>query len=177
MTQSDFEHSVREHYGKRCSNCRCLDEGRCRVLLAVPVEAGGQRTITNAMFLCRTCEFNLGTVGREGRVGLPEKGQKVLLNFWVSSRLHEWVQAHTRFAGGSSMARHLMGVYTASAPERFNDLSFYQDSGTEVRLFVWADRTVYDAFKARASAQGLTVTDAIISLVLLYQSSCLESPT
>lgn len=158
-----FEAQVRTAHGQRCVGCGNTD--RTRVRLVVAEAAGGSRTLANAVLICRTCEFH------EARVQATEGGPapRTLLNFWVSAELQAWMQAHAPFQGVSALVRYLIGLYVESPPERFDDLLLYQNASAEVRSFVWVPADLHATFKARARKEGLTLTQALIALILLYR--------
>jgi len=53
---------------------------------------------------------------------------------------------------------------------RFDDLEQYQDSGADVKINVWVDIGSYATYKRLVDKRGMTVTDAVKSLVLMYES-------
>ena len=158
-----FEVQVRQAYGSRCGVCGSTD--RTRVRLVVPEAAGGTKTRTNAILICRSCEFH----EMRSRVAGSPVTDKTLLNVWVSAELHQWMQDHAPFQGVSALARYLIGLYVDSEPSRFDDLLLYQIANAEVRTFVWVPTDLHAAFKVRAGKDGLTLTQALIALVLLYR--------
>jgi hypothetical protein len=57
---------------------------------------------------------------------------------------------------------------------RFDDLERHQDSGADVKINVWVDVDAYTTFRQLVDARGLTVTDAVKSLILVYQETMAE---
>lgn len=156
-----WETETRANCRNRCANCGGTH--KLAVYLIVPAEAGGQEIATNAILLCRACKLAQGAVQQN-----PDGNTPHLINLWASRPLHTWLTSQTRFKSASALARYLMELYL-SRPETFDDLSLYQESGADVRVNVWVEKPVYDAFKAKVMAEGLTVTDAIKNLLRMYQ--------
>lgn len=158
-----FEADVRAFHGGRCAGCGSTD--RTRVRLIVPLEAGGKKVLSNGTVVCRTCEF--GEI-RE-RQEEPSPNAKKLLNVWVSEELHAWIQTHIPFQGASALARYLIELYLSSDSVRYDDLHLYQDPTAAVRCFVYVPAAMHTAFKARATRDGFTLTQALIGLIILYR--------
>ena len=163
-----WEQAVREQSHDRCSNCG--GESRLRVSLIIPLEAGGKYIPSNGMTLCRPCEMAAEAVGS----GKPGEAPRRPLNFWVSrklyDRIHSGLETRVGFPSMGALVRYLMTKYI-SDELRFDDLEQYQDSGADVKINVWADRETYASFKVLVDKRGMTVTDAIKSLILLYQDA------
>lgn len=164
--KAHFEQRVREAAKDRCSNCG--GEDRTRVSLIVPVQAGGQYVVSNAVLLCRPCELAAESFSR----GRHEQARRIL-NFWVSRKLYDRIQKGIETRNGfnsvSSLVRYLMSKYVTDE-ERFNDLGQYQDAGADVKINVWVDIDAYATFKQLVDKQGMTVTDAVKSLIMMYET-------
>lgn len=162
-----WEQLVREAAKDRCSNCGGVD--RPRVRLIVPQEAGGQLVPTNGVLLCRPCEMAAESLAG----GKRREQDRRILNFWVSRKLYDRIQkgvvTRSGFNSVSSLVRYLMSKYITDEP-RFDDLEQYQDSGADVKINVWVDIEPYATFKSLVDKRGMTVTDAVKSLVLMYES-------
>lgn len=160
-----WEQLVREAAKDRCSNCG--GEDRTRVTMIVPLEAGGQHVPTNGVLLCRPCEMAAESLE------MRREQDRRILNFWVSRKLYDAIQkgidTRNGFNSVSSLVRYLMSKYITDEP-RFDDLEQYQDSGADVKINVWVDTRSYATFKSLVDKRGMTVTDAVKSLVLMYES-------
>lgn len=167
LDEAHFEQKVRERCKDRCSNCG--GEDRTRVNFVVPVAAGGRRVSSNAVLLCRPCELAAESLYRTDK---KDQGRRIV-NFWVSRKLYDRIQKgiETRkgFNSVSSMVRYLMSKYI-SDEGRYDDLEQYQDVGADVKINVWVDIDSYASFKALVDKHGMTVTDAIKSLIQMYES-------
>lgn len=166
-----WEQRVREAAKDRCSNCG--GEDRTKVSMIVPLEAGGQSVTSNGVLLCRPCEMASESLGG----GKRREQDRRILNFWVSRKLYDRVQQaieeQSGFHSVSSLVRYLMSKYIVDE-ERFDDLEQYQDSGADVKINVWVDITAYATFKQLVDKRGLTVTDAVKNLILVYLETMAE---
>jgi hypothetical protein len=161
-----WERAVWQRYRNKCANCG--NPEHLRVRLVVPPEAGGQMVESNGVLLCRSCEMAseaavCGTTGSEQR----------LVNFWVSRRLFDRIQlglkTYNAFNSMGALVRYLIAKYIEDE-NRFEDLNLYQDDGADVKLNVWVERDAYNVFKVLLDKRGMTVTDALKSLIVLYES-------
>jgi hypothetical protein len=59
----------------------------------------------------------------------------------------------------------------AQDEDRFDDLELYADVGTDVKINVWVEADCYGIFKASLDRRGMSVTDGIKALVLMYEQS------
>lgn len=95
-----------------------------------------------------------------------------LVNFWVSRRLFDRIQdglqTYKAFNSMGSLVRYLISKYIEDE-SRFDDLELYQDEGADSKLNVWVERDRYDTFKILLDQRGMTVTDAIKSLIRMYE--------
>jgi hypothetical protein len=161
-----WEREVIEASKDRCGNCG--SEGRLRVSMLVPEEAGGRLVVSNGCVLCRPCELAAAAVAR-GKAG---EDSRRALNFWVSRKLYDRIQEGLKHRNGftsmGSLVRYLMSQYV-SDESRFDDLSQYQDSGADVKVNVWVDTAHYATFKSLLDKRGVTVTSAIKALVIMYE--------
>ena len=168
-TESDekahFEQRVREFAKDRCLNCGGID--RTRVSLIVPESAGGTYSTSNGVLLCRPCEMAAESVRQSRYHEQPRR----ILNFWVSRKLYNRIQAGTETKNGfnsvSALVRYLMSKYIVDEG-RFDDLEQYQDAGADVKINVWVDMPSYATFKTLVDKRGITVTDAVKNLILMY---------
>lgn len=155
--------------GGKCSNCGSKD--RLKVEMIVPSDAGGQEVVSNGTLLCRTCEL-----AREisARTSFPASGERTRpINFFVSQDLHSKLKnglgENYGFRSVSALVRFLMAQFVADA-DRFDDLTLYQDGGSDVKINVWVDREMYDTFKAITDRNGMTVTDTLKGLIRMYEA-------
>lgn len=146
----------------KCSNCGGTDKLRVRMI--VPEEAGGRLVATNGALLCRPCDLANSSSPQQESTLRP-------INFWVSDQLYNALQQTARgtFNSMAALIRFLMQKFV-SDPDRYDDLAQYQDQGTNVKVNVWVESDRYAAFKTLVDAHGLTVTDALKSLVLMYEA-------
>lgn len=157
--------AVHEKARGQCANCG--SEHKVSPRLIVPEQAGGKLLLSNSVLLCRACE--LASSVSPKRVG--DQGRR-LVNIWVSDRLYKRLQERRDEGHATSMGalvRFLMGKYVADQP-RFDDISSYQDNGSDVRLNIWVDADLYSTFKTLVDGQGLTVTSALKSLFCMYEA-------
>lgn len=163
---------VFERYNNKCSNCGAEYSLHARMI--VPEEAGGKYVVENGVVLCRVCEMaasaslHAKTKGRERRP----------INVWISRALHGKLQnALTERNGFSSMGSLVRSLMQMMVEEQgqFDDLSNYQDQGSDVKINVWVDTEVYDDFKKIVGDQNLTVTDAIKGLIMMYEGEAVRS--
>jgi hypothetical protein len=133
--------------------------------MVVPLEAGGQLTASNGYVLCRACEM-----ARDAAKKSPTATRRPI-NFWVSRKLADVLERLTqpgqRFRSMGELIRYLISLYVCNE-SRFDDLSNYQDRGSEVKVNAWVEYDSYEVFKAMLDKRGLTVTDALKGLVLMY---------
>ena len=149
----------------RCVGCGSTD--RLKVLLIVPLAAGGHLSVENGSVLCRTCEM-----AKEAAERTPRGEERRLVNFWVARKMHERIQEAIRTRDGfvslGHLVRYMMTKYVED-PARYNDLERYQDHGpSEVRINVWVDIPVYESFKRLLELNQMTVTEAIKALIAVY---------
>lgn len=158
-----WERAVWANSKDRCANCGGSD--RLQIHMAVPLEAGGQYVVSNGFLLCRVCELAaLAAANTQKAFSRP-------LNFWVSRELYtnltSGIKRHKGFNSMGALVRHLMRMYVQNEG-RFEDLTSYQDVGTDVKINVWVDPTEYESFKTLVQSMGSTVTDTIKSLIRMY---------
>lgn len=153
----------------RCSGCGSRD--RLKVYLVVPEEAGGRKTVSNSVLLCRPCEIAKEIARRSPT---PASGSETRpINFWVSRRLHQGLSNGIRkdhgFRSIAALVRFLMMKYVQDAG-RYDDLEQWQDEGADVKVNVWISREMYQTFKAITDSKGVTVTDTLKGLIKMYEA-------
>jgi hypothetical protein len=161
-----FDQMVREKFKNCCGNCGGAH--KLAVKMVVPEEAGGQEVASNGILICRACEMATEAASR------GEASERRPVNFWVSRRLHDrmlnGMRAHLGFKSMGALVRYLMSLYGAD-PTRFDDLDRYQDSSPgEVKINVWVPYDQYELFKVKVNGRGLSVTDAVKSMILLFDA-------
>lgn len=161
-----WEVEVREHAKGLCANCGSDD--RCEVRMVVPEAAGGQLVLGNGILLCRACDLTMDLTARYAEPVVRKRP----VNFWVShalyTRLHNGSEK-TSFRSMAGLIRFLMTKYVLD-PNRFDDLSQYQESGTDVKVNVWVEDDMYLRFKELVDRHGLTVTSALKGLIGMFES-------
>lgn len=158
--------AVWEEFNGKCVNCG-TDE-RVSVRMIVPEDAGGKLVVSNGTILCRTCEVAKTAVEKAEAAG---KTPRRPVNVWVSQNLYNQVQTSLKTKNGfrsmGSLVRHMMRIMVET-PDRFEDLSQYQDQGSDVKINLWLDQVAYDTFKIAMSDKNLTVTEGVKGLLLMY---------
>lgn len=163
-----FETDILEQRKYKCGNCGT--DHKVRVKLVVPREAGGQLVETNAVVVCRACEMTADTAAI-----LPgSEGARRIINFWVSRRLYDRMNTSTSSSRGlrslSQFVRYLISSFVADEA-RFDDLDRYQDTDDpDVKVNVWVPIVDYEAFKKLVNERGLSVTDAVKSLIQMFDA-------
>jgi len=163
----NWQTEVWERTNNNCYNCG--SGHKVRVKLIVPEVAGGKKTASNASLICRACEMatdssNLKTKHSDNRP----------INFWVSRRLFERMNnglcSDRGFKSKSALIRYLMNKFITSE-NQFDDLEQYQDGeGVDgAKVNAWVPRDTYATFQSMINQRGMTVTDAIKSLVMVYE--------
>lgn len=156
-----WEQKILERANDKCANCGSTH--KVRVKMTVPLGAGGQLSMENGTTLCRACEMAADVVAASAS-GSAQRP----VNFWVSRRLYDKIKSLNGFKSTGSLIRFLMSKYVTDS-KRFDDLSQWQEEGTDVKINVWVDKGVYGSFKTMVNDNGLTVTDALKALVRMYE--------
>lgn len=166
-TVSRWRNAVLDKYRDKCSGCG--SDMNIAVHMIVPEVAGGKYEVDNGVVLCRTCEMARAAVEQ----GKDRKNKRRPANVWISRRLYARMQTSLHGSKGfrsmGSLVRFMMDSLVAD-PSRFQDLKNYQDSGSDVKINIWVNIAAYDKFKEIVSNNGLTVTDAIKGLILMYET-------
>lgn len=170
-----FESECLDKSRHRCGNCG--SEHKVRVKLIIPEDAGGRRISTNAIVVCRACEMAADTAAPLAGT----QGKRRIINFWTSRQLHERMNNGMATSRGlrslSQLIRYLMASYVADV-ERFDDLGQYQDTDEiDVKVNVWVPIEQYEVFKTLVDARGLSVTDAVKSLIRMFDAEVILPPT
>lgn len=163
--QLSFQRSVLDRSAHQCDNCGSQDRVRARMV--VPEEAGGLYRESNGIALCRTCDMARESVARDA-----DKNRGYVVSVWMSKGLRERVAAvlgPNGFRSWSSLTRYLMSKYVMEE-KIFDDLEQYQDFDSEVKVTVRVDQDRYSTFAAMLKRRGLTVTEALKGLYLMYSS-------
>lgn len=172
-TPSQWEEEVFAKHEGRCANCGAKERLRARMI--VPEEAGGRKVVSNGTVLCRACELASGSISFDAPTG------KRPVDFWISRSLSERLvkmlsgkSSRGGFSSRSALLRYLMQAYVTD-PERFTDLSLYQDSAgsADVKVNFWVEVSLYTTFLRVAKERGLTVTAALEGLLLMYEQEAI----
>ena len=160
-----FQRAVLGKSRNQCMNCGSSD--RIRVRMVVPAEAGGVLVESNGIVLCRTCDMARDSVAKAS-----DKNSSYVVSIWMSRSLREKMASllgPSSFRSWSSLTRYLISKYILD--ERyFDDLEQYQDFESEVKVTVRVNQDVYSTFTAMLKRRGLTVTEAVKGLYLMYAS-------
>lgn len=163
----DWQQEVWARCKNKCSGCGST--AKLTLKLIVPEVAGGQRAPANAYIICRACE-----IATDASRPKMRHANNRPINFWVSRRLFERMNnglcSDTGFKSKSALIRYLMGKYIGSE-KQFDDLEQYQDTegADDAKVNAWVPKDTYETFKTLLDRRGMTVTDAIKALVMVYE--------
>lgn len=163
----DWQEEVYERTEGKCFGCG--SKHKVRAKLIVPVEAGGHPTAENAYLVCRACE--MATDANHTKNKTTDNRP---INFWVSRRLFQKMDnglcSDKGFGSKSALIRYLMGKYIQDE-SRFDDLDQYQDyAGVDsAKVNAWVPKDIYATFQSMVKRRGLSVTDAVVALVMVYE--------
>lgn len=165
--------NVWERCQNRCSNCGFPDSAKLKLVFVVPERAGGLFIASNLTLLCRACEMATEALDRNPPVSRDSAGSR-LVNFYMSRQLYDRIDrgilVHQGFDSKGALFRYLMVKFNEN-PDRFRDMDMWQDSGdNKIKISIWCDHAIYEVFKEKVFALQKTVTDALISLVMLYEA-------
>lgn len=165
--EADWRRDILSKYGGRCANCGSQD--RVRPKLIVPIQAGGQYKLSNGVLLCRVCDMT--SAARSKGSGDSEENRRAV-TISVSRGFHEGfrdaLETRNGFGSMSAVARFMVSTFIQD-PSRFDDLENYQDEGQDTRLNLWIGLASYTTFRSIIAKRGLTVTEALKALILMYQ--------
>ncbi len=165
-SDNKFKFDLLAARGNKCANCGSTDNVAIRLI--VPEKVGGTYVDTNIVVLCRPCDMALDAsssadAGRDRRS----------INIWVSaalySKLQQGIKNKPGFSSMGSLVRYLINKYIED-PSRFCDLEQFQSVGSDSKINIWVETENYNKFKDFISARGCTVTDALKSLIAIYES-------
>lgn len=165
--ECSWQQEVWERTGGNCGNCG--SNHKVRVKLIVPIIAGGHKAASNASLICRACDMAVDSSNPK-----TKHADNRPINFWVSRRLFERMNnglcSDRGFKSKSALIRYLMNKYI-TAENQFDDLDRYQDAeGIDTaKVNAWVPRETYATFQSMIGKRGMTVTDAIKSLVMVYE--------
>ena len=165
FTDAEWEELVRTRNENACVGCGSKMNLSVRHIL--PPNLGGPNTPQNGYTICRKCALTLDQHKSASKNRRP-------INFWVPGRLHRDVREVNGFASVSALVRSLMSNHVFFQ-EQFDTLGLYQgppdgdDEGLpSVKVNVWVDAPIYEAFKEQASMAGKSVTELISNLLEMY---------
>lgn len=161
---AEWKRQVLERDNSTCVNCERTT--KVAPAFVIPPEAGGRLRPSNGVTVCRECRINAECA----RV-LPQRiDNKTPINFFISKALHanleKFVRDNSHFGSISALIRHMISAFI-TAPELFDDLSMWQDRGSDVKVNGWVDGSCYETFKKMCQERGLSFTDAFKSLLLV----------
>jgi hypothetical protein len=163
--KSSWQALVKAQCRGRCVNCG--ETRHVRVHMVVPEEAGGKFVLENGIVLCRACEF-----ARMAAASGKQKASR-LVNFYASALFYRRME-RLKIEGQTSLSAIIRSLMRAMVddPESYEDIAQYQDSGqAQTRLNVWVDLEQYSQFQELVEARGMTVTDAVKGLLLMYAAN------
>lgn len=149
-----------------CYNCGSAH--RVSGEYVVPPWMGGKKVASNIVLLCRPCLMIADSLPTNNH------NENRPINFWVSRSLFESLPNSflnkKGFSSRSALIRYLISKYIAEE-NLFDDLEQYQDvSGSDVvKVNAWVPANTYTTFKTLLDKRGVTVTDAIRSLVMIFK--------
>ena len=165
-TPPTWEQEVWDRTNGRC--CNCGGDSKVRIKLIVPEEAGGQKIASNAVVICRACEL----VTDASKPKMLHANNRPI-NFWTSrklfNRMENGVCSDNGFKSKSALIRYLMNKYISDEGQ-FDDLEQYQDcvEADAAKVNAWVPKDTYETFKARMDRRGMSVTDAIKALIMVF---------
>lgn len=160
---SEWKSCVVSRDGGLCVNCESTE--LVSACLVVPYEVGGKLRTSNGVTLCRECRKSLYS----SRVSTGRIDNKTSINFLISNRLHKDIVNFTRdskFGNVSSLLRAMIDSFI-SDPDAYEDISSWQDHGSEVKINVWVDGSKYNKFRNICKDRGISYTDALKALLLV----------
>lgn len=164
--EGKFKFDLLESRGNKCMHCGSKE--KIDLKLIVPESAGGKWLESNIVVLCRSCEMAIDSVTR-----MENNTNRKAINFWVSSKLYNYLQQiskHQRgFSSMGSLVRYLMQKYVEN-PDKFEDLDQYQSIGADVKINVWVGSDIYEEFKKVSEKNDRTVTETIKALIIIYET-------
>lgn len=175
-TPPAWEQEVWERSNGKC--CNCGGDSKVRLKLIVPEEAGGQKVASNAVIICRACELTTDASKPKMR-----HADNRPINFWTSrglfNRMENGVCSGNGFKSKSALIRYLMNKYINSE-KQFDDLEQYQDNAEGVdaaKVNAWVPKDTYETFKTMLDRRGMSVTEAIKALVMVYDEETAQGET
>lgn len=156
---------VYARFNNKCGNCGSTE--RLVVRLIVPEEHGGQKIESNGVVLCRTCDLASKLSPKPGAASFQRP-----YNFYVNDQMLAVVERHSAaFRGKAGFLRHLMDTFSIE-PHLYDDLAKYQSSGDhDIKINFHMDSLQFEKFKAAATSHGLTMTDALRGLLLMFDQT------
>ena len=160
----DWKTKVLARDAGRCVNCGSGE--KVAACFVIPPEVGGHLRVSNGVSICRSCRLAADST----RV-LPQRiDNKTPINFLISSTLHRSVHQYVRNGSKFGSVSALMRAMIASLitqPEQYEDLTLWQDEGSDVKVNGWVDGQQYEVFKGMCRARGISYTDALKGLLLV----------
>lgn len=147
-----------------CRNCG--SHQKIAACFVIPPEVGGHLRVSNGIVLCRECRIK----AESARV-LPQRiDNKTPVNFLMSGVLHKTVHKYvhngSRFGTVSALMRAMISSFITQ-PELYEDLTNWQDAGSDVKVNGWVDGAQYEVFKGMCRDRGVSYTDALKALLMV----------
>jgi len=161
-----WERSIFARYGNKCFNCE--SDKNLAVKPVVPLTAGGQLVPTNGIVICRRCEM-ISEAASQASGGEFRRPVNFLVSRYLYDLMTNLVNNETGPKSMGALIRYLISMYIDNT-SRFDDLEQYQDDGSDVKINVWIDEKDYAQFKKLLGTRGVTITNAIKALVMMYAS-------
>lgn len=159
-----WKKQVLERDASTCINCG--QTHKVAACFIIPPEAGGRLVVSNGATICRDCR-----ISAEGARVLPVRiEQKTPINFFISKNLHSNIEnaleKTEKFGSLSSLVRRMISSFITE-PELYEDLSLWQDDGSDVKINGWVDGNQYEVFKRMCQEKNISYTDAMKALLLM----------
>ncbi len=165
--EASWKLAIFDKYNGQCANCGSDDH--VSVVMLVPEAAGGRYVLSNGYTICRVCRVAAKAVEKAAETGKSTHRRPI--NLWISQQLYGQLTAslETRkgFSSMGSLVRYMMGIFVED-PSKFEDVRLYQDHAAEVKINLWVDPADYDLFKQALGKLGLSVTEAVRALLVMY---------
>lgn len=160
----EWKQRVLERDGGACINCELTK--RVAVCFVIPPDAGGKLRVSNGVTICRGCR-----IAADGARALPQRiSNKTPINFLMSTKLHQWVHSYahngSQFGSVSALLRAMITSFITQ-PELYEDLSNWQDAGSDVKVNGWVNGAQYEIFKNMCHERSMSYTDALKGLLLV----------
>ena len=159
-----FDAAVREKHAGACVNCFSKD--KVSVRMVVPESAGGVLSLSNGVTLCLRCDM-----ARESIPSTSIRTDSFVVSIWMSNNLRNTVEpllnTKKTFRSWSALSRYLISKYVLEE-DVFWDLDGFRDLSSETKVTIRVEKSNYDIFAAKLKKRGITVTDGLKGLYMMY---------